>query len=318
MAGKQKIYYLVASYDDLSEDTLLKLCNLICHCVQQYQQKIYVYLNITLMEEMAQHPAVNFDRVQQFIGRVYFNCCKWIYHNFGLNHNIQICLLLPNKRCSMEQYLQRLQQRFQVQSVLTNGQEYVPLDFDVVRVQDDKCEFIPNIPPNDMNGLSQTSDHKNLRIRHVALGGTFDHLHAGHYILLSMACWLSDQQVTVGISDESMVANKKFKQVLQSLEQRIQSVKDYLVIIAPPHLSVRVLPIHDPYGPTVNAPSIDALVVSTETLAGGFKVNEKRVEAGYESLNIFAVSRLEDSSTDGDNQRFEISSTFIRRQIANN
>ncbi|KAI3637067.1 hypothetical protein MIR68_004773 [Amoeboaphelidium protococcarum] len=281
MAGKQKIYYLVASYDDLSEDTLLKLCSLICHCVQQYQQKIYVYLDVKLMEEMAQHPAVNFDRVQQFIGRVYFNCCKWIYQNFGLNHNIYFCLLLPNKHCSMEQYLQRLQQRFQVQSVLTNGQEYVPLDCDVVRVQEAQCKLISNIPPNDMNGLSQTSDHKNLRIRHVALGGTFDHLHAGHYILLSMACWLSDEQVTVGISDESMVANKKFKQVLQSLEQRIQSVKDYLDIIAPPLLSVRVLPIHDPYGPTVNAPSIDALVVSTETLAGGFKGRQNKEDEDW-------------------------------------
>ncbi|KAI3635139.1 hypothetical protein MIR68_006705 [Amoeboaphelidium protococcarum] len=291
MAGKQKIYYLVASYDDLSEDTLLKICNLICHCVQQYRQKTYVYLDIKLMEEMAQHPVVSFDRVQQFIGRVYFNCCKWIYQNFGLNE--QICLLLPNIHCSMEQYLQRLQQRFQVQSVLTNGQECVPsqlLDFDVIQVQA-QCELIPNITLNDMNGPIQTSDYKDLRIRHVALGGTFDHLHAGHHILLSMACWLSDEQVTVGISDESMVSNKKYKQVLQSLGQRIQSVKDYLDIITSPHLSVRVLPIHDPYGPTVNAPSIDALVVSTETLAGGVKVNEKRAEAGYGPLTIFAVSR---------------------------
>lgn len=37
----------------------------------------------------------------------------------------------------------------------------------------------------------------------VALGGTFDHLHAGHKILLSMACWLARRRVIVGISGET-------------------------------------------------------------------------------------------------------------------
>lgn len=34
----------------------------------------------------------------------------------------------------------------------------------------------------------------------VALGGTFDHLHAGHKILLTMAAWLSTKRVIVGIT----------------------------------------------------------------------------------------------------------------------
>ena len=34
----------------------------------------------------------------------------------------------------------------------------------------------------------------------VALGGTFDHLHAGHKILLSMAAWLSRKKVIVGVT----------------------------------------------------------------------------------------------------------------------
>lgn len=34
----------------------------------------------------------------------------------------------------------------------------------------------------------------------VALGGTFDHLHAGHKILLSMTAWISSHRVVCGVT----------------------------------------------------------------------------------------------------------------------
>jgi pantetheine-phosphate adenylyltransferase len=36
----------------------------------------------------------------------------------------------------------------------------------------------------------------------VALGGTFDHLHAGHKILLSMAAWITERKIIVGVSGQ--------------------------------------------------------------------------------------------------------------------
>lgn len=36
----------------------------------------------------------------------------------------------------------------------------------------------------------------------VALGGTFDHIHAGHKILLSMAAWIADEKVIVGVTGD--------------------------------------------------------------------------------------------------------------------
>ena len=38
------------------------------------------------------------------------------------------------------------------------------------------------------------------RMGTVALGGTFDHLHSGHKILLTMACWLAQRRTIVGIT----------------------------------------------------------------------------------------------------------------------
>lgn len=37
----------------------------------------------------------------------------------------------------------------------------------------------------------------------VALGGTFDHLHPGHQILLTMACWLAKKRTIVGVTGEA-------------------------------------------------------------------------------------------------------------------
>lgn len=37
----------------------------------------------------------------------------------------------------------------------------------------------------------------------VALGGTFDHLHSGHKILLSMAAWIAEKKLIVGITGQS-------------------------------------------------------------------------------------------------------------------
>jgi FAD synthase len=34
----------------------------------------------------------------------------------------------------------------------------------------------------------------------VAIGGTFDHLHAGHKILLSMSAWLATEKIIVGVT----------------------------------------------------------------------------------------------------------------------
>lgn len=34
----------------------------------------------------------------------------------------------------------------------------------------------------------------------VVLGGTFDHLHIGHKILLSMAAWITQEKIIVGVT----------------------------------------------------------------------------------------------------------------------
>ncbi|TNY17671.1 hypothetical protein DMC30DRAFT_405253 [Rhodotorula diobovata] len=67
----------------------------------------------------------------------------------------------------------------------------------------------------------------------VALGGTFDHLHAGHKILLTMACSLCSQRLVVGVSDDHLLVNKKYRHLVQSLDERLAAVTRFVALVRP-------------------------------------------------------------------------------------
>ena len=48
-----------------------------------------------------------------------------------------------------------------------------------------------------------TGRSKRPRYGVAAMGGTFDHLHAGHKILLSMAAWIAEEKLIVGVTGTS-------------------------------------------------------------------------------------------------------------------
>jgi pantetheine-phosphate adenylyltransferase len=117
----------------------------------------------------------------------------------------------------------------------------------------------------------------------VALGGTFDHLHAGHKILLSMAAWIASEKLIVGVTgtphpfsssvqaptptDDALLTRKANAHVLESLAQRTAAVRAFLHSFRPA-LAADIVPISDVYGPTGWDPNIQALVVSKETASG--------------------------------------------------
>jgi len=122
----------------------------------------------------------------------------------------------------------------------------------------------------------------------VVLGGTFDHLHIGHKILLSVAALLSTQSLVIGLTADTMLQHKKYLHELESWPARLHSVLGFLSLVAP-GLAVDIVPLHDMYGPSGDRPNLRALVVSEETVAGGPKVNEKRRDNHLEPLDIIVV-----------------------------
>ncbi|MCJ1377330.1 hypothetical protein MMC17_000424 [Xylographa soralifera] len=193
---------------------------------------------------------------------------------------------------------------------------------------------------------------------HVAVGGTFDHLHAGHKLLLTatalilepLASHPNSQQksLTIGITGDALLKNKKYPEVLETWKKRQQEVYEFLAAIisfeqpqqtacqperysnegpngkAIHHklangLTIKCVEISDPYGPTVTDEAITALVVSGETRSGGKAVNEKRREKRWPELDVFEVDVLDAGSPDEtasqDDFHDKISSTEIRKRL---
>ncbi|XP_072969102.1 phosphopantetheine adenylyltransferase 1-like [Typha angustifolia] len=143
--------------------------------------------------------------------------------------------------------------------------------------------------------------------RSVVLGGTFDRLHDGHRRLLKASADLARDRIVVGVCTGPMLAKKELAHLIEPVEERMKAVEDFIKSIKP-QLTVQVEPITDPYGPSIIDDKLEAIVVSKETLSGGFAVNKKRAEKGLPLLKVEVVDLLS-----GDNSGEKLSSSRLRR-----
>lgn len=75
------------------------------------------------------------------------------------------------------------------------------------------------------------------------------------------------------------MAGKKLPELIQALDFRLSSVRDFLKDVKPHILhSDSVVPITDPFGPSIVDPEMSCIVVSEETRGGGNSVNKRRKE----------------------------------------
>lgn len=121
---------------------------------------------------------------------------------------------------------------------------------------------------------------------HVVLGGTFDHLHAGHKVLLSLALYVCAGHLVVAVTGESMLRNKKYANEMQSFDDRKASVLSFLETLmqgweATKRCSIEVVELNDAFGPSVSRSEMQAVVFTPETLTNGSKINPLRRERGF-------------------------------------
>ncbi|KAI0723966.1 Nucleotidylyl transferase [Cerioporus squamosus] len=157
----------------------------------------------------------------------------------------------------------------------------------------------------------------------VALGGTFDHLHAGHKILLSMGAWIAKEKLIIGITDDALLGKKEYKEVLEPLSVRTARTRAFLELFKP-EIVYDLVPLNDVYGPTGWDPNVQALVVSKETLPGAASIDKRRKELSLPALRTFVIDVISatESSVDAEDAALlktaKMSSTYIREWIVRN
>jgi len=139
----------------------------------------------------------------------------------------------------------------------------------------------------------------------VAVGGTFDHFHNGHKMLLTICCTVCTKELVCGVTDSVMLKDKKQGDLIEPLEDRKASVKRHLDAVASPELKTTIVAIQNVWGPTVERADIQAIICSTEVLKGARLINEERVSRGFDPLEVVAVART---------NAHTLSSTYIRHR----
>jgi pantetheine-phosphate adenylyltransferase len=125
-----------------------------------------------------------------------------------------------------------------------------------------------------------------MKFKKIAVGGTFDYIHDGHLAILAKAFELGEH-VLIGITSNEMQLVKDSAGI-PPLEVRRRELLEVLSS----HGWVgraEIYIISDPFGPAVDDPELEAIVVSPETRLRAEEINKFRNTKGFKQLEIIDI-----------------------------
>ena len=128
------------------------------------------------------------------------------------------------------------------------------------------------------------------KFKRVVVGGTFYRLHKGHKALIKKALEVGEF-VLIGLTTDEMAKKMIKGHNVGDFEERRRGLEEFLREMGALG-RVRVIPIDDPYGPTLVDGEIDAIVVSDETVKMAREINLLRQENGLKPLKIVVIGMV--------------------------
>lgn len=137
----------------------------------------------------------------------------------------------------------------------------------------------------------------------VALGGTFDIIHAGHIALLEKGFSIS-KKVIIGLTSDQFAQNEG-KELLNGFQKRLSTL-EFKIKEKFPNSEFEIIKLDNYFGPAVIEGDVEAIVVSAETSSRGELLNRLRSEKNQPPAAIVIVPMI--LAKDGN----RISTTRIR------
>ncbi|MBM3897972.1 MAG: phosphopantetheine adenylyltransferase [Thaumarchaeota archaeon] len=120
----------------------------------------------------------------------------------------------------------------------------------------------------------------------VAVGGTFDHFHKGHEVLISN-CFEIGERVVIGITSDSFAA-KLSKRTDQPYDERILALESFISVRFPKR-KFEIHKLEDYFGPAVIEEDVQAIVVTKETAERAKIANKERIKRGLKPLEAVII-----------------------------
>jgi len=144
-------------------------------------------------------------------------------------------------------------------------------------------------------------NYKKHPYRNVWTGGTFDHFHQGHRDLMDKAFEVSEF-VTIGITTNELVADKKYSEFIQDIDERKKAVGSYL---DPRYGRERYTFVvnDDVYTEAVLDPTLEANIICFKTEHHGKNINRMRSERNIAPLELVMAPSSSTGSSSSDTRR---------------
>ena len=120
------------------------------------------------------------------------------------------------------------------------------------------------------------------------MGGTFDILHLGHLELLKKSFELGSF-VVIGLTSDKFAKFTLNKGLRNSFESRYKNLENFISDNIRSS-SYEISKLEEEFGPLMFSDDIECLVVSSETIAKGERINNIRSDKGLLPIDIVSVS----------------------------